>query len=61
MKTGALEILDGFDSMEKGFLSASHFAWRGRAPVLIDTGFQTRQAVTASILNVWSFSTAAME
>jgi glyoxylase-like metal-dependent hydrolase (beta-lactamase superfamily II) len=42
----AVEIMEGFFFIERGYLNSNHFVFRAEAPVLIDTGYRTHFADT---------------
>jgi glyoxylase-like metal-dependent hydrolase (beta-lactamase superfamily II) len=51
MEIQATEVLEDFFFIERGYLNANHFVYRGEPPVLIDTAYITDFAETAGIIN----------
>jgi hydroxyacylglutathione hydrolase len=45
------EILSGLFFIQRGYLNANHFAYRGNKPVLIDTGYLGDWPLTESLLS----------
>lgn len=51
MQFNLTEVLDNLFFVERGYLNANHFVYRGRSPVLIDTGYIADLQETRRILS----------
>lgn len=55
------EIMKDFFFFERGYLNANHFAFRSKAPILIDTGYSTGIKETEQILKLIGINTSAVK
>lgn len=55
------EIMKDFYFIERGYLNANHFAFRAKAPILIDTGYSTGIKETEQILKFIGINTSTIK